>query len=666
MVAGLAIPAVMSMTATAATTPTQGIDVSSLQHPGNATINWSSVASAGKAFTGIKASEGNYYTNPFYANDVAQAVAAGLYVSPYVFANPYGAESNPPPNGTAAAQADYAWNNEISKVTSPAYGSSPLMLPMTVDLEADPYVGSETGANQCYGLSQANMQTWIGQFLAEAKAKTGKTPIIYTSADWWNACTGNYTGFSGYPLWLASYGVSDPALPAGWNNFTIWQYSGGSTVSGISASTDLDELGPVIEDSQVNKPAGSVQLRTLGSLASPGTAVTYSVTSGTLPPGLSLSQSGLISGTPTLSGQYSVTVTPSSGAAIPITWNVHGITVTSPGNRTTTAGTPIWLRVLATDADTGYTASFTASGLPPGLSINSGGIVSGWPYSPGTYHVTVTASDALNSASTAFTWTVSAAPASGAAGTIKQWGGSNKCLDDSGYGKAAGSHVDLWSCTGAWNQNWMFRQDGTVSLVGYNLCLGTVASGTTTLLQLATCNSGNGAEQWEAATNSQLYNPQSGKCLYVPSTNAPNGTRPQLNTCDPATANDANFHWLRPAASVYSGNAGKCLALSGTTVVSANCANTSTQHWSESWNGTFVVGSSCLTAKGTTVGSGVSAGSCTRSAANVWRLISAGPVATELANGSSGLCVTSPNANNGVALQLEPCTASDAATWHAE
>jgi GH25 family lysozyme M1 (1,4-beta-N-acetylmuramidase) len=656
MMAGLAIPVARALTATAAVTPTQGIDVSSLQHPDNASINWADVFSAGKAFTAIKASEGNYYTNSFYASDVKQATNVGLYVSPYVFANPYHT------NGTAVSQADYAWKNVISKA-SPGYGSSPLMLPLMVDLEPDPYASSETDSNQCYGLSQSAMRTWIQQFLAEAKADTGKAPIIYTTAAWWNACTGDDTtiGSQGYPLWVASYGVSIPVLPSGWNNYTFWQYSDSGTVSGISVATDLDYLDPVLQATQVGKAIAAVRLSTLGSLN--GQPVSYS--SPTLPPGLTLSSSGQITGTPTTAGQYSVTVTPSSGAAIPITWDVHGtITVHSPGNRTTPAGTPVGLRVTATDTDPAkFTASFKASGLPPGLSINSGGVIGGWPTKPGTYKVTVSAADGLYAAgSVAFTWTVKAAADSGATGTIRQWGGSGKCLNDVGSQTANGTAVNLWSCTGKANQSWTMVQDGTVRVQGKCLQVAGGSKANGARLELWACNSGNGAQQWQVGTDSQLVNPQSGKCLYVPSSNAPNGTRPVLSSCN----NSANDHWLRPTANVYSGDPGKCLAASGSTVVLANCANTSAQHWKQWWSGALQLGTKCLTEAGATSGSGLSVGSCSGAAATKWQLRPAGPIATELASAASGLCVTAPSAANGVKLVLGACSTSQAATWHVE
>ena len=270
---GFAIPAATTTApALAATTPAQGVDVASFQHPSGAAIDWSSMASSGVTFTGVKASEGKYYTNPYYKTDTAQAVAAGLYVTPYIFANPYPSTSD----GTAVQQADYG----ATVIKSSTAYTNNHMLPVTLDIEPNPY----TNSNQCYGLTQSAMQTWISQFMTEIKKDLGtsKTPIVYTTADWWNACTGNDTAFSADPLWLASYGVTNPGLPAGWNNYTIWQYGQG-TVGGISG-IDENELGPVLQVARAGTAIGTVRLRTLNSLA--GQAVTYSATG--LPPGLTL------------------------------------------------------------------------------------------------------------------------------------------------------------------------------------------------------------------------------------------------------------------------------------------------------------------------------------------------------------------------------------------
>ena len=110
------------------------------------------------------------------------AAAAGLYVMPYVFANPYESNASNPNAGTAGARSrpTDGWK-VIGAVTTPAYKSSDLMLPVVVDLETDPYVNTETNSNQCYGLSQSTMVAWITAFINEMKKDSGKTPIIYTT-----------------------------------------------------------------------------------------------------------------------------------------------------------------------------------------------------------------------------------------------------------------------------------------------------------------------------------------------------------------------------------------------------------------------------------------------------------------------------------------------------
>lgn len=679
---GFAIPAATTTgPALAATTAAQGTDVSSLQHPTTtSTINWPNVASSGMTFVGIKVSEGNYYTNPYYAGnvtkneeaDAAQAVAAGLYVTPYIFANPY------PGNGTAAQQADYG-AAVIEASTSPAYNGNH-MLPVTLDIEPDPYAGSETNppGNECYALSQSAMQTWISQFMTEIKKDLGtnKVPMIYTTANWWNACTGNDTAFSAYPLWLASYGVTNPALPAGWNNYTIWQY-GQSNIGSLSG-VDEDQLGPDqtqgFEVSQAGQAIGAVQLRTLTSLA--GTASTYS--SSSLPAGLMISSSGQISGTPTTAGIGAHTVTVSTSgvpSSMSFTWIVHGvITVTNPGNRTTTAGTPVSLRVGVSDQDgASYPPKLSVSGLPPGLAMDSTGLITGWPTKPGTYTVRVSASDSLYaSGSTTFTWTIPAAANSGVAGQIRQVGGTGKCLDDPSGNTANGTKIQLWSCTGKSNQSWTTVQDGTIRVLGH--CLAT--SGSTVVLW--GCSSSFQNQQWRAATDSEIVNAASGLCLYYPNANAGNGAKPTMNTCANITQQSGE-HWARPAGSVVSGEPGNCLAVSGSTVELAGCANVAAQHWAMSSDGTVRLGSSCLTESGTTAGSGLVIGSCSGAATTKWTLVSAtggqvpaNPIATEIASAnsaSSGLCVTTPSGAAGAKLVLQACsstTASLANTWHIE
>jgi len=668
---GFAIPAATTTApALAATTPAQGVDVASFQHPSGAAIDWSSMASSGVTFTGVKASEGKYYTNPYYKTDTAQAVAAGLYVTPYIFANPYPSTSD----GTAVQQADYG----ATVIKSSTAYTNNHMLPVTLDIEPNPY----TNSNQCYGLTQSAMQTWISQFMTEIKKDLGtsKTPIVYTTADWWNACTGNDTAFSAYPLWLASYGVTNPALPAGWNNYTIWQYGQG-TVDGISG-IDENELGPVLQVARASTAIGTVRLRTLNSLA--GQAVTYSATG--LPPGLTLnSAAGQITGTPAagdIGHQYTVTVTPSAGAvpsSISFTWIIHGaLTVTSPGNRTTTAGTPVSLRVAVSDQDgASYPPHLSVSGLPPGLAMNSTGLITGWPTMPGTYTVHVAASDALYaSGSTSFTWTIAAAANTGFTGLVRQVGGTAKCLNDPGAATANGTLLTLSTCTGGKPQAWTTVQDGTIRAQGK--CL-TVFRNTTVELY-ACAASGSAQQQWRAGTDGELVNAYYGTCLYFPNANAANGSKPTLSTCQNSTSQTGE-HWSRTAANIVSPAPGKCMAASGTAagsaVVLAGCATVAAERWVMSSDGTIRLGAYCLTESGTTAGSALTIGTCSGAATTTWNGVSgtgsqepASPIATEIASAnsaSSGMCVTTPASGSTLSLQAcSPTTATPANTWHIE
>ncbi|HZE33489.1 MAG TPA: M4 family metallopeptidase [Actinoallomurus sp.] len=84
-----------------------------------------------------------------------------------------------------------------------------------------------------------------------------------------------------------------------------------------------------------------------------------------------------------------------------------GPSVTNPGNQTSTVGTAASLQIHATDP-AGQTLTYSATGLPAGLSINAtSGLISGTPTTAGSSSVTVTAKNTSNATgSTTFTWTV--------------------------------------------------------------------------------------------------------------------------------------------------------------------------------------------------------------------------------------------------------------------
>jgi hypothetical protein len=137
------------------------------------------------------------------------------------------------------------------------------------------------------------------------------------------------------------------------------------------------------------------------------------------------------------------------------TGGTNTVTVNSPGARTGTVGTAKSLQVTGTDSASGQTLTWSATGLPAGLSINaSTGLISGTPTTAGTFSSTVTAKDTTNaSGSTTFTWTIGGGGGGSSSpgqklgnpgfetGTATPWTASSGVVDSSA-GEAA--HSGSW------------------------------------------------------------------------------------------------------------------------------------------------------------------------------------------------------------------------------
>ncbi len=146
-----------------------------------------------------------------------------------------------------------------------------------------------------------------------------------------------------------------------------------------------------------------------------------------------------------------------------------GVTVTNPGSKTGTVGTATSQQMTASGGTGTY--SWSASGLPAGLSINaSSGLISGTPSTAGTYTVTVTATDTASaSGNTSFTWTISGTGGGCTSpgqklgnpgfetGTAAPWSASTGVVDNS-TGEAA--HAGSWK---AWMNGYGTTHTDTLS-----------------------------------------------------------------------------------------------------------------------------------------------------------------------------------------------------------
>ena len=136
----------------------------------------------------------------------------------------------------------------------------------------------------------------------------------------------------------------------------------------------------------------------------------FSVKSGALPPGLSLSPSGQITGTPTTGGSYTFTVQATAAGATAGTKTFTIAIGLAVGPATLPAGTTgvaynAPLNAVGATAPVKWTVS--TGTLPPGLTLANGAL-SGTPTQAGTFTFAVQALDA-NNASGAATYTVTVA-----------------------------------------------------------------------------------------------------------------------------------------------------------------------------------------------------------------------------------------------------------------
>ena len=235
-------------------------------------------------------------------------------------------------------------------------------------------------------------------------------------------------------LGSVSIGLGGNSLPAG------------NTVTVTSPGNQTGVVGTAVAGLQVHATDSAT-----------GQSLAYSAVG--LPPGLSISSAGLISGTPTAAGTYTVTVTAtdSTGASgtASFVWAVSGggggntVTVTNPGSQSGAVGTPIpSFQVQAGDSAPGQTLTYSAVSLPPGVSISSSGLISGTPTTAGGFTTTVTAQDTTGaSGSATFDWSIS--------------GGTN--------GAVQVSYVRTAEWAGGFTANVTITNNGTAPINGWTL-----------------------------------------------------------------------------------------------------------------------------------------------------------------------------------------------------
>jgi hypothetical protein len=196
--------------------------------------------------------------------------------------------------------------------------------------------------------------------------------------------------------------ITPLTVPQAVNTTTVLANPGNPNLTAPPVYPPVTVLTAALPATDRNDVGYSVQLQASGG--KPG-ATTWTVSSGALPTGITLSPSGLVSGTATSPGSFPVTIkvvdtaTPRNVGTQNFTLNVSPTPLTQQFVLTPQdgiVGQPYTTTPLAVSGGTTPYA-WTATGLPPGLAINpSTGVISGTPTAavPGGTTVTITATDA--------------------------------------------------------------------------------------------------------------------------------------------------------------------------------------------------------------------------------------------------------------------------------
>ncbi|MES2672321.1 MAG: putative Ig domain-containing protein [Pseudomonadota bacterium] len=368
------------------------------------TFNFTVTATDANGQTGARA-----YTLTIAAPTLTLTPAAGTLTAPYgvAYSQTFTAGGSPGPYNyvlTGALPAGVTFSGNTLSGTPTVPGSYPITVTATDT--------SLTGAGAPFSIAQ-NYTLDVPAPTIVVNPATLPNPIAGAAYSQTITVTGGVSPHSfavtsgSLPtgLTLTSGGVlSGTSFEVGTFNFTVTATDAngqtGSRAYTLTIATPTLTLTPAAGTLTAIYATPYSQTFTAGG--SPGP---YSyVLTGTLPAGVTFSGNTL-SGTPTAPGSYPITVTATdtslTGAGAPFsiaqnyTLNVPApaIAIAPATLPNTTAGLGYSQSLTASGGAAPYTFAVTAGALPTGLSLGSGGALSGTTTAAGTFNFTVTATD---------------------------------------------------------------------------------------------------------------------------------------------------------------------------------------------------------------------------------------------------------------------------------
>ena len=187
------------------------------------------------------------------------------------------------------------------------------------------------------------------------------------------------------------------------------------TATSVKSTTQTQSVTITVDSTLVvtstTLPVGAVNLAYSATLASTGgtAPIAWSLSSGALPAGFTLSGAGVLSGAPASAGTTSITVkaTDSSSPALTATQQLT-LAIAAPPMAIATAtllgviqGTAYSSALASTGGLAPIAWSVSAGSLPAGITLSGAGVLSGAPIASGSFPFTVTATDSSATPATA-------------------------------------------------------------------------------------------------------------------------------------------------------------------------------------------------------------------------------------------------------------------------
>lgn len=193
----------------------KGIDVS--HHQGK--IDFKKVKESGIDFVGIKVTQGNHFIDPNFRTNIEAAKSQDLVILLYHFFDPM---------VDSVEQAKHF----LSQLQPNDFPFRPIL-----DCEQAP------GWDKIGAVNQA---TIVYSWLDTVQEALHNRPMFYTNAPFSNEFLQAFAGGI-YDLFLARY---SPVIPAGWQEWKIWQNTEKGSVPGIDGPVDLDVFKGTKEELQ--------------------------------------------------------------------------------------------------------------------------------------------------------------------------------------------------------------------------------------------------------------------------------------------------------------------------------------------------------------------------------------------------------------------------------